>query len=169
MVLTRPQFDVQSFTVNELLNGYGAILDELRRREIVRSANNPLSDYAEILFCKAFGWARENNSSAGHDATDAKGVRYQIKGRRLTGHNASRQLSAIRNLENNPFDFLAGVLVDESFSVIRAAIIPVAVVQSRSTHVQHTNSWRFLLRDDVWAEANVRDVTKPIRQAASSI
>ena len=169
MALTRPPIQVQSFSVSDLLIGYNDILDELRRREIVRSANNPLSDYAEILFCKAFGWTRKSNSSAGHDATDAQGIRYQIKGRRLTGHNASRQLSAIRNLENRPFDFLAGVLVDESFRVVRAAIIPVAVVQSRSVHVQHTNSWRFLLRDDVWAEPDVRDVTESLRKTASSV
>ncbi len=89
-------FNVQSFTVSELLSAYGAILDELRRREVVRSANSPLSDYAEVLFCRAFGWTRENNSAAGHDATDGAGTRYQVKGRRLTRHNASRQMSAIR-------------------------------------------------------------------------
>ncbi len=83
--------------VSDLLAGYGALLDELRRREIVRSSNNPLSDYAERLFCDAFRWKREANSSSGHDASDAAGVRYQIKGRRLTRHNRSRQLSAIRN------------------------------------------------------------------------
>jgi hypothetical protein len=127
-------------TVRELLSDYGAILDELRRREIVRSSNSPLSDYAELLFCKAFAWSRENNSAAGHDATDGAGIRYQIKGRRLTRHNASRQMSAIRNLDNTPFDHLAGVLVDEAFQVIRAAIIPVArgshAIRARDAHQQ---------------------------------
>ena len=35
-------FDVQNLTVSELLSAYGAILDELRRREIARSSNSPL-------------------------------------------------------------------------------------------------------------------------------
>jgi hypothetical protein len=61
------RIDVQTYTVDELLKAYGSILDELRRREIVRSSNSPLSDYAELLFCKAFGWKRENNSASGHD------------------------------------------------------------------------------------------------------
>ena len=99
--------DVQSLTLMELLAGYGSILDELRRRKIVRSSNNPLSDYAEVLFCKAFGWTQAKSSASGHDAIDATGLRYQIKGRRLTLHSASRQMSAIRSLDATPFDHLA--------------------------------------------------------------
>ena len=67
----------------ELLRAHGAIIDELRVRDIVRSANSPISDFAEVLFCRAYGWTREGNSMAGYDATDAFGVRYQIKARRL--------------------------------------------------------------------------------------
>lgn len=162
--------DVQNLTVRELLSGYGAILNELRRREIVRSSNSPLSDYAELLFCKAFGWSREKNSAAGHDAMDiGTGVRYQVKGRRLTRHNASRQMSAIRNLDKTPFDQLAGVLVDEKFQIIRAALVPIAVVRAKSVHVVHTNSWKFLLRDDVWNLHDVRDVTDELRAVALTI
>ena len=68
-----------------------------------------MSDYAEMLFCRAYGWKMVRKSSAGFDATDDQGVRYQIKARRLTTHNRSRQLSAIRKLESGPFDYLAGV------------------------------------------------------------
>jgi len=155
--------------VSELLAGYGAIMGELRKREIVRSANGPVSDYAELLFCKAFGWKREGNSAAGYDAKDKKGVRYQIKARRLTAFNASRQLSAIRKLDDDPFDVLAGALFDEQFKVMRAALVPVKIVRARSVHVPHTNSWKFLLRDDVWEEKGVRDVTEKLRAVASSI
>jgi hypothetical protein len=131
----RPRIDPAAYTVTELLAAYGAVMDELRRRDIVRSSNSPVSDYAELLFCKALGWRRENNSAAGHDATDQTRQRYQIKGRRLTRHNRSRQLSAIRRLEDNPFDVLAGVLFDETFQVVRAALIPVELVRTQSVHV----------------------------------
>jgi hypothetical protein len=63
---------------------------------------------------------------------DDAGVRYQIKGRRLTRHDASRQMSAIRNLDKTPFDQLAGVLVDDAFQIIRAALVPLAVVRENS-------------------------------------
>ena len=38
--------ELDRLTVPELLTTHGAILEELRRREIVRSANNPISDLA---------------------------------------------------------------------------------------------------------------------------
>jgi hypothetical protein len=79
--------ELVALTVAELLGAHGAILEELRRREIMRSANNPVSDLAELLFCRAFKWKRENGSAAGYDARDRGGVRFQIKGRRFTLHN----------------------------------------------------------------------------------
>lgn len=160
--------DVTRFTVAELLESYGAILDELRRREIVRSSNNPLSDYAELLFCKAFGWKQERNAAAGHDATDAAGFRYQIKGRRLTPYSVSRQMSAIRGLNAKPFDHLAGLLVDKRFQILRAAIVPFDVIRTKATYVPHTNAYRFLLRDEVWAAPGVHDVTKDLRAVAAA-
>ena len=44
------------------------------------------------------------------DATDAAQMRYQIKGRRLTTHNNSRLLGALRDLPAQGFDMLAAVL-----------------------------------------------------------
>lgn len=154
--------DVGSQSVLELLGSHSEILDELRAREIIRSANNPTGDYAEWLFCRAFGWAQAANSVKGYDAMDKAGVRFQIKSRRLHERNTSRQLSAIRNLAG--FDFLAGVLFDANFEVQRAALIPSSVVQSRSKYTAHTNSYRFLLRDDIWNENDVQDVTEELRR-----
>ena len=156
-------------SVSDLLADYAAILEELRRRDIVRSSNNPLSDYAELLFCKAFQWEREKNCKAGYDATDNSGIRYQIKGRRLTKYNGSRQVSAIRGLDKVPFEYLAGLLVNENFQIIRAALVPFLIVRDRSVRVNHTNSWKFHLRDDVWDLPDVRDVTADLRAIALTI
>ncbi|PPC99401.1 MAG: hypothetical protein CTY31_10660 [Hyphomicrobium sp.] len=162
--------DVSSLSVMDLLRAHGAVLDELRRREVVRSANNPVSDLAELLFCRAYpDWTRENNSASGHDAVCPAGIRYQIKARWLHKHNKSRQVSALRNLSNDPFDFLAGVLFDENFGIYRAAIIPLAVVKEKTKHVVHTNSGRFLLRDEIWNMLGVIDVTAKIRDAAATL
>jgi hypothetical protein len=70
IISQRRSIDLERCTVSELLAGYGAIMGELRRREIVRSSDGPVSDYAELLFCKAFGWKRWNNSAAGYYAKD---------------------------------------------------------------------------------------------------
>lgn len=155
--------DLRDKTITELLALQAAVMEELRERGVLRSANNPTGDLAEYLFCLAFPWTQETNSAKGFDATDDEGRRYQIKGRRLHRPNTSRQMSAIRDLDG--FDILAAVLLDHDYRVLRAALIPAAVVRARSSYVGHTNSHRFMLRDDVWDDAGVTDVTDRLRSA----
>ena len=118
---------------------------------------------AEHLFCQAFGWRQENNSKAHFDAVAADGGKYQINGRRLTRHNKCRQLGAIRDLDRNGFGYLAGVLFNEDYSVLRAAIIPYVVVKARAKFIAHTNSHKFMLHEDVWKADGVEDVTEKLR------
>lgn len=147
-----------------LLALHAQVADELRARGITRSANGPTGDLAEYLFCEAFGWTKSSNSEANIDVIGPDGTRYQIKGRRITRHNKSRQLSAIRDLGGAHFDFLAGVSFAEDYAVMRVALIPYAVANVRATFVERTNSHRFLLRDDVWQTRGVRDVTIELQQ-----
>jgi hypothetical protein len=162
--------DFSAYSASDLLRLHARILDELRLRKIVRSANGPGGDYAELLFSTAFQWTLEGNSSSGHDAVDQKtGARYQIKCRRLRAANASRQLSFIRNLPSKPFDFLAGVLFDEEFRVTRAALVPHDVVEEKSSFVSHVNAWRFLLRDSIWELPGVQDVTEHLKHTEASV
>jgi hypothetical protein len=155
--------DLSRMTAMELLKLHAQVADELRARGITRSSNNPTGDLAEFLFCRAFGWRQAGNSNANLDAVGPDGTRYQIKGRRLTRHNGSRQLSAIRDLDGGHFDVLAGVLFAEDYSVTRAAIVPRALIAERATFVDRTNSHKFFLRDDVWGLPGVRDVTDELR------
>ncbi|CDX58770.1 conserved hypothetical protein [Mesorhizobium plurifarium] len=156
---------LQSATVAELLVVHAQVAEELRSRGVVRSANNPTGDLAEYLFCRAFGWHQSPNSERGYDAVGQDGTRYQIKGRRIHRRNKSRQLSAIRDIGGGHFDVLAGVLFDDDFNVIRAALVPIAFVVERSTYIAHTNSNKFMLRDEVWTAPGVRDVTAEIAAA----
>lgn len=159
------QIDLDQLSVPELLSLHAQIGETLRERGIVRSANNPTGDLAEFLFCKAFGWEQAPNSERGFDATSADGIRYQIKGRRVHRRNKSRQLSAIRDLSGGHFDVLAGVIFDDEFRVTRAALIPLDLVKLQATYVAHTNSSKFMLRDEVWNEPDVEDVTAEIQAA----
>jgi hypothetical protein len=156
--------DISTLPSHALLALHGKIASELRFRGVTRTLNNPVGDLAEYLFCKAFGWKQENNSNARIDAVDSEGVRYQIKGRRISPGNKSRQMGAIRDLAGEHFEFLAGVLFSEDFGILRAAIIPCSVVVERSSYVTNTNSHRFLLHDDVWNAPGVRDVTVELRK-----
>lgn len=154
--------DLTDLTVRELLGLYTGVLEELRARGTVRSSNNPVGDYAELLFCQAFGWSREGNSKKGHDAVDSSGWRYQIKARRPTVHNSSRQVSALQKLEERRFEVLAGVIFNENFTVHRAALIPHATVLDRAKFVDGWG-WRFHLQDSLWAVSGVHDVTDALR------
>ena len=159
--------DIERFSTLELLNLHAKVLDELRARSVIRSSNNPVGDYAEYLYCCAFGWRQVGNSEKGFDAFGEDATRYQIKGRRLTQPNASRQLSALRRLPEKNFDYLAGVLFNKDFSILRAALIPHWRVVENANYVEATNSWRFLLRDEIWNLPGVEDVTTALVNAPS--
>lgn len=156
---------LENLSASELLCLHASIGEELRGRGIVRSSNNPVGDFAEHLFCRAFGWSPASNSNKGSDALCSEGKLYQIKSRRPTRHNASRQLSAMRELDKGGFDFLAGVIFAEDYTVARGAIIPHELVLANARYVERTNSWKFHLRDSVWSWPGVVDVTKELRAA----
>jgi hypothetical protein len=155
--------DFSTMTPLQLLALHAQVSDELRARGITRTSNNPTGDLAEYLFCKAFPWTQADNSKANIDAVGPDGTRYQIKGRRITRFNKSRQMSAIRDLNGAHFDMLAGVLFSEDYTVLRAAIIPRAAVVAHAVFVKHTNSHKFNLRDDIWQAPDVIDVTAELR------
>lgn len=155
--------DLKGLSAADLLVLHARIGDELRVRGVVRTGNNPVGDLAEVLFCRAFGWQQAGNSNRNVDAIGQDGSRIQIKGRRLTSHNASRQLSAIRDFDGAHFDVLAAVLFAEDYVVRRAALIPRAAVAQRAKFITRTNSHKFLLHDDVWNLAGVQDVTDALR------
>lgn len=159
--------DLGNKSTLELLALHAALMEELRIRRVLRSANNPTGDLAEHLFCAAFGWKLEAKSAKGFDATCVDGIRYQIKGRRMHRRNKSRQLSAIRDLSG--FDVLAAVLFDDDYCVARAALIPVSIVRDIASYVPHTNSNKFLLRDAVWSIPGVVDATERLSAAALAL
>lgn len=150
----------------QLLELHCNILAELRNRNVVRSANNPVADYTEGLIAKALNLSLEVGSKAGYDACSTDGTRYQVKGRRLTKANNSTQLSAIRNLDRAPFDFLVPVIYDSQLVVQYSAIIPIAVVQRLGKYVAHTNATTFYFRRNVLDEPDVVDITDRVIEAA---
>jgi hypothetical protein len=160
------KINLSPLSARELLALNANVLEELRDRGILRSSNNPTGDLAEFLFCRAFGWDRKDNSHPSVDAICPKGIRYQIKGRRMRLPSDSRLLSAIRELESEKFDFIAGVLFFADYRVMRAAIIPRTIAVKRARYVKRTNSHTFFLRDDIWQAENVRDVTDVLQAVA---
>ena len=57
-----------------------------------------------------------NNSVKGYDAIDCIGRKYQIKTRRITPQNRSRQLGGFRDLDKHLFDYCIVVILKEDFA-----------------------------------------------------
>ncbi|MHA1280277.1 MAG: hypothetical protein ACTSQ8_24145 [Candidatus Helarchaeota archaeon] len=143
----------------ELMQAYAAIINELKKRQVLRTTNNPVADYTEWLVAQKLSLTLEGNSSSGFDAVDKNGSRIQIKSRRNNAQNKSVRLSSIRNLPQKPFDELIGVIYDEDFEIKYAARVPYSVVLAYSTYNKHTNSHIFHLRRSLFENPEVVDLT----------
>lgn len=139
----------------ELLSLHSAILTQLRFRGVIRTKNNPVGDYAEWLVSKALCMTLLSNSSAGADAIDTDGKKVQIKARRVTPDNLSRQLSALRNYEAADFDYLIAVIFDENYNVLDAYKIPHEVIRDYARHSDHVNAHIINLKGAILSDPRV--------------
>jgi len=152
------QSDLENLSEIELLQLHASIINELKRRKVVRTKNNPIGDYAEWLVAKALNLQLARNSLAGYDGKDTNGVKYQIKGRRITPENKSRQLSAIRNLSGKDFDILVGLIFDEKYQILVAVQIPHEVVEEYAEYKKHVNGHILHLRGKILEDKRVKDI-----------
>jgi len=155
---------LKSLPVLGLLALHSGILDELRRRGVLRTVNNPAADYAEFLACRALSLKPAASSEKGYDATGQDGKRYEIKARRQAKGSKPTRFSAIRRLEENHFDYLLAVLFEEDFRVQRAAILPREVVTKKAFWQEHVNGWILPLNDSLWNDGAVQGITARLQQ-----
>ncbi|MFH0748713.1 MAG: hypothetical protein V1915_02180 [Candidatus Bathyarchaeota archaeon] len=122
-------------------------MEELRQRRLIRSSNNPVSDYAEKIVCDRMELVMQRGSNRGYDAIDKNGeTKYQIKTRRMTRYNKSKQLGVIRNLDQNLFDYLIAILFDEYFNLLEIWKIPRETIQRYAKYSDHQNGHILFLR-----------------------
>lgn len=141
--------------------------DGFARQSGMGSLANLADTFARQLFCAAFDWdVSAPPAIVGYDAIDDAGNRYRIKGRRQTPFDSSCQLSGIRNLSNAPFDYLAAALFDANSQVLRAAIVPTAMLPEFAVYRRTVNAHFVCLGDAVWQTAGVRDVGAELQHAA---
>lgn len=129
--------NIKNFKTKELLSLYSNILEELLSRKIVRTANNPVADYAEYLVADKMNLVLANNSNLGYDALDKDGIKYQIKSRRFNNHREPRQLGVIRDIEKNSFDFLIAIIFDFNFNVLEAYKMPKELIPEYARFSMH--------------------------------
>jgi hypothetical protein len=146
-------------TEQQLLQNYYHIIDELRKRKVVRTSNGPIGDYAEWLIAKQLGLTLVTNSTAGYDAIDSSGLKYQIKSRRITPRRSHRQLSAIRNLKNHDFDYLIAILFNERVEVTSVMKMPHAIIEKYARYREHVNAHILILSGGILDDPLIEDLT----------
>ena len=145
----------------DLLRTHAATIAELKRRKVVRTRNNPIGDYSVWIVCRRLSLKMESNPSAPFEAINAQMRRYKIKGRRE--ESRSVQLSVIRNLQDEIFEFLIAVVFNNDYSIRFAASIPYKAVVRMSKFKQHVNGHILTLTDDIVQESDVSDITDILR------
>ena len=142
-------FDFSKESDAALLAAYSELMEALRQRNVIRTSNNPVADYAEKVAVERLHLEQVGKEEKGFDALDAQGYRYQIKGRRITKHNSSRQLSVIRNLSDRLFDYLVAVIFDESFRIKEIWEIPHEFVKKHGRFSEHQNGHIFYAKPEI--------------------
>lgn len=151
--------DFTALSETELLRFHAGVIDELLRRGVVRTANNPIGDYTEWLVRDRLGLALEPNSRTSYDGIDAAGIRYQIKGRRSKRPTGNVQFSVIRNLEKCAFDYLIAVVFNPDYTIRFAAKIPHTVVSEVAVYRKHVNGRVPIVRENIFERSGVVDIT----------
>lgn len=150
--------DATHYSIAELLKLHSAVLQELQQRGVLRTRNNFVGDYTEWLVADRLNLQLCPNSMKGYDATDADGLRYQIKGRRTSAINKSRQLGVIRDLDTQPFDILVAVIFDENWAVTSAFSIPYQAVKDLSKFSAHQNGYLLHARRSLLDHPEIADI-----------
>ncbi|RON24850.1 hypothetical protein BK660_04050 [Pseudomonas brassicacearum] len=151
--------NLATLSIPELLKLHASAIDELMSRGVLRTKNNPVGDYAEWLVSSALNLTLAKNSATGHDAESSNGKKIQIKGRRITANNRSRQLGVIRNLEKYDFDELIAVIFNEAYEIIEAYLIPHSVIAEYSSYRTHVNGHILHMRGALLTDERVLNIS----------
>jgi hypothetical protein len=179
------QPDLKSASLADLFMLYGYILDELIRREVVRTRNQPLGDYSEWLVWQALrGQQTPNKSEKSFDITaDVSsellaglgphsgghlGARIQVKARSVSPIPKHHQLQT-SPFHAHGFDYLALVLHEESdFSIRRAVLLPTATVlaHAKPASARRDDVLRLWMTPAVMDDPTAVDITERLQSAA---
>lgn len=122
----------------DLLTVSRTVIDELRRRGVLRTSNAPAGDYAEYLALRHYGGELAPNSEKSWDLRAADGRRIQVKCR-IMHRTGTALFSPFRSFE---FDAALFVLLDgNDMSIVGAHELSPHEVRRSSTYRPHVNGW----------------------------
>ena len=123
-------------TTDELLGDWAAIMRELRKRDIIRTNNNPVGDIAEAIVHAHYGGERAGFSQAGWDVRTPEEERIQVKSVRTTPTTKRKNLSPIRDTD---YDSVVIVVFNEDFQVTEGLKLTREVADELSSYRAHVN------------------------------
>lgn len=149
--------------ISDLLGIYRQVLEELREREVIRSANAPTGDYAEWLVQRGLGGKLQPSSNKSADLILRK-KKIQVKARIVSDPEkpGERQLSSFRSWD---FDDAVIVLFDRRYDVRRATRIKVTELEAASREDKWVSGRRVIANDGLLDRG--RDITEKLREAAA--
>jgi hypothetical protein len=145
------------------LDQYVLALDGLLDLGVLRTGN-VVGEYGEWLFARTFDWTLAPPSEKSHDATDASGIRFQIKARRDSGRGGTLQLGIMRNLSEDGWDKLAAIIFERDFEVRKAVIAPRDVIAEQAVYSGHQRGHLIHLNAQLSGNRRVLDVTERLRK-----
>ena len=129
-------YDPAGRTIPELLADWAALMRELRKRDVVRTNNNPVGDIAEAVVHAHYGGERGSFAQAGWDVKTSDGERIQVKAMRTTETTKRRNVSPIRDAD---YDSVVIVIFDEDFKLTEGLKLAREVVEDLFQHREHVN------------------------------
>jgi hypothetical protein len=129
-------YDAGARSTGDLLRDWAAVMRELRKRDVIRTNNNPVGDIAEALAHGHFGGERASFSQAGWDLQTPEGERIQVKSIRTTATTKRKNLSPIRDRD---YDSVVVVIFDEEFQVTDALKLDREVAEELASYRAHVN------------------------------
>ncbi len=126
------------WTVGQLLGTYASILEELRKRGLVRTNNAPVGDLAEYAASIVYEGTLAPNSEKSYDLIASDGRRIQVKVRNIRPETSpSAVFSVIRSFG---FDACIFVLIDTLNDRVQGAFEWTDTeVKEFGIHREHTN------------------------------
>lgn len=126
--------DITRLSVRHLLRLEASVVQELRRRELVRTNNKPLGDIAEHVVWLARGGVLEPNSTKSHDITTASGQRIQVKAMANRAAGAGARFSPFRSAD---YDTAVFLVFGAEFDIVEAIEVEAALIEERVRFVAH--------------------------------
>jgi hypothetical protein len=144
--------DLTLLTNRELLDAWTGSLEEVHRRGVVRTYNNPIGDIAEAIVARHYGGKRAPFDNPVWDVAIGDDL-LQVKACRRATPGTKLGFSPLRHREG--YTALVLVVFTADMRVEQAWRVPRAVVNEFATAVPHVNGFRVSLSSAVTGHSDV--------------